>query len=197
MTKQFTQEFKANAVKRFLELKEAGKTIPEIEKEIGVGNSSLYMWTIRAKEQSRQVTRATMLPTTTEAPAGKAPEKLASGKYPDELRERGLQLIASGKKVPEVSRQLKVSPQTVHYWVKAAKQSGRVLSPPDVVQPREQPKPANGIGSGGAMTDALIYLRHAEKEIMDMVREGKISRPDQAHLLTLLALGALQKSIAK
>jgi len=124
----------------------------------------------------------------------KVPIKTKGGRFPDEVRQRALQLLASGLKPHEVSKQIKVKPATIAYW-KSTNDRQRV--PSTAVVQSAPMKQANGIGSGGAITDALIYLRHAEKEIMDMVREGKINRPDQAHLLTLLALGALQKSIAK
>lgn len=40
--------------------------------------------------------------------------------------------------------------------------------------------------------DAVIYLRHAEREIGKQMKNGTIRRLDSAQLYTLLALNALQ-----
>lgn len=175
MNRKFTDEEKAIAVQRFLELKAAGKTIPEIEKELGIANSNLYNWTERAKRQSKLTVK-----------------KPAPNRHvPQEIKDKALAMLDAGKRITDVAREVKVHAQTIHYWKNArAKANGELLP---------APKPAKGlaIGSGGDLTDALIYLRHAEREIMQMVKEEKIERPDQAHLLTLLALGSLQRSINK
>lgn len=201
MTKPFTDEFKANAVKRFLELRAAGKTITEIEKELGVGNSALYTWAAKAKAESKKITRATMLP---DKPT--SPDK-GDRRIPQEIRDRALLLIDSGKTVTEAAREVNQKPATVNYWktardkVRGVAVSARPRINGAIPMPLESfgngTGRAAGINTAGELADALIYLRHAEREIMEMVRDRKISRPDQAHLLTLLALGALQKSLAK
>lgn len=187
MTRQFTPEERAIAVEQFLKLKAEGKTIDQIEAQLGIGNSNLYKWTGQAKQQSKELKRATMLPE-----SAKPPKKGLDGRYPDELREKALQMLESGKRVHEVAREFKLNPQTVYYWKSGKGKRNGTLIPAGKPVTR-----VNGIGGGGEMQDALIYLRHAEREIMDMVKEGKIARPDQAHLLTLLALGALQKSLGR
>lgn len=188
MTERYTDDEKAEAVKKFLEMKAAGKAISEIEKEMGISNTALYAWVKRAKEGSRVIKRATMLPS---APM----QKTVNGKFPPELRQKAEQMIAAGGGLTDIARQLGVKAATVGYWKKTMDAKGRPrVAASAAVQPAPM-KQVNGIGSGGGITDALIYLRHAEREIMDMVRDGKIARPDQAHLLTLLALGALQKVI--
>lgn len=40
--------------------------------------------------------------------------------------------------------------------------------------------------------DAIIYLRHAQDAMTASLKSGRIKRFDQAHLLALLALSALQ-----
>lgn len=44
----------------------------------------------------------------------------------------------------------------------------------------------------GTTHDAIIYLKHAERAINRDLRSGRIKKLGRAHLLTLLALGALQ-----
>lgn len=43
-----------------------------------------------------------------------------------------------------------------------------------------------------ASRDAIIYLRHAQDAMTASLKAGRIKRFDQAHLLALLALSALQ-----
>lgn len=196
---EFTDEFKANAVKQFLEMKAAGKTIPQIEKELGINNSSLYKWTATAKAASKQTRPgvATMLPATTAAPPSTLiATKNKSGRFSAEIKEKALQMIAGGMSLTDVGKQLKVKVATVSYWNMTSQ--GRSQKRPNKATAVEQPaKAANGIGRTSAHTDALIFLRQAEREIMEMITDGKISRPDQAHLLTLLALGTLTKALGK
>lgn len=186
---RYTDEQKAEAVKAFLELKAAGKPVREIQKQLGITHGALYKWIRLAKQNSRKLTTP---PKDIVATAIVAAEKNTGGYYPAELKDMATQMLASGMRQVDVARRLGVSAQAVQYWLKTRLTNG-VATP----APEAKLTPAKAIGSGGAITDALIYLRHAETEIMEMVREGKISRPDQAHLLTLLALGALQKAIAK
>lgn len=190
--KQYTDEFKADAVKRFLELRSQGSKIRDIERVVGVPNSLLYTWANQAKKQSKQTTAKPAAAQSTEL-AQLPAVKNESGRFDPKIREEALQMLASGARIVDVARRVGVPIATVGYW-KTAHQ-GKTKRP--IKAEGEVVKAVNGIGSGGAITDALIYLRHAEKEIMDMVRDGKIIRPDQAHLLTLLALGCLQKSINK
>lgn len=189
MSVRYTDEQKAEAVKAFLELKASGKTVLDIEKQLGISNGALYHWTKLAKQNSRKLTTP---PKDIVATAIVPAEKNKSGKYPAELKDSATQMLASGMRQVDVARRLGVSTQAVQYWLKTRQTNGAATRSIEA-----KPTPAKAIGSGGAITDALIYLRHAETEIMEMVREGKINRPDQAHLLTLLALGALQKAIAK
>ncbi len=182
MTKQYDDEFKASAVKKFLEAKHAGVKITDVATELGVSDSLLYAWTAKAKKQSKGDHR-----------------RRQRASYPIELKQQAAELVASGMTYAEAGRKLKVDPARVTKWAHGFKRgvkgenlaSKRLPAPlPEVI-----PKPINGLGGGGELTDALIYLRHAEREIMQMVREGKISRPDPAHLLTLLALACLQKGV--
>lgn len=54
-------------------------------------------------------------------------------------------------------------------------------------QPKVRPKNNNS----NSQHDAIIYLRHARKEIMKQMRQGH--ELDSGHLYTLLALKALQQ----
>lgn len=191
MTKQYTTDEKAEAVKKFLEMKAEGKSIKDIEKELGINNSSLYHWSEQAKAASKAEKRGTV------AIAVPPAKKQHNGKYSEETKQQAVQMAASGISHAEIQRQLNLGAGVVAYWVQRnRKRSGELI-------PAKQAAAATGNGlasklrSGGEITDALLFLRQAEREIMEMVRDGKIARPDQAHLLTLLALGSLQKALAK
>lgn len=183
MTKKYDDDFKASAVTKFLEAKHAGVKITDVASELGVADSLLYAWVAKAKAENKQDHRR---------------RKRAS--YSVELKQKAQQMVASGMSHAEAARQLNVEPARVSKWAHGFKRGtkGEALAKrPAAVLPEVIPKPINGLGGGGELTDALIYLRHAEREIMEMVREEKISRPDPAHLLTLLALSALQKGLNK
>lgn len=179
--KKYSDEFKADAVARFQQAKKDGTpTIVDLAKDLGVGDALLHAW---AKGK----------------PKKKAKQKLEKRtQYSVDFKQRIVALAsASDKSHTEIAKENGIDAYLVSYWVRngvrrGARESGASL--PATIE-RAPPKLVNGIGSGGDITDALIYLRHAEREIMQMVRDGKIARPDQAHLLTLLALGALQKGV--
>src|SRR5262245_8652466 len=187
MKKKYSDDFKADAVAKVIEAKHAGASITELAKTLGIGDALLHSWAARAKKQNKEGLRR---------------RKRAS--YPLALKQRAAQMVRSGMTCAAVARELQVDAARVVRWsrdepmrgVKGERDkraAGRVLA----VLPEVIPKPVNGIGSGGEITDALIYLRHAERAIIEMVRDAKISRPDEAHLLTLLALATLQKGINK
>ena len=199
--RNFTDEQKADAVARFLKLKADGQKIRDIERIMGMNNTTLYKWVEDIKQKSKQLPPLKLSSngaesSTTEAEAQPVPpaQKNELGHFDSAVRQQGRQMLASGMRIVDVAAKLGVPVATVAYWRKAANIAPRLRVPATADAGVAPIKSANGIGSAGAITDALIYLRHAEKEIMDMVRDGKITRPDQAHLLTLLALGALQKS---
>jgi transposase-like protein len=110
--------------------------------------------------------------------------------YSMEIKQRALAMIRAGARAAQVSRELKIPDGAIGRWKRDGVKRG---AEPNA----ESPTAANSTGRGGEITDALLFLRHAEREIMRMIQDQKIARPDPAHLLTLLALAALQKGIAK
>lgn len=79
-----------------------------------------------------------------------------------------------------------VTPITVRKWMRG-----------DDIGPRgangnghSSGKPQRSAGDA-AQREAIAYLRHARDEINDELRDGRIKKLSQAHLLTLLALEAL------
>ena len=181
--RKYSDEFKADAVIKFLQAKESGRTIMDLAKELGVSDALLHAWYASAKKKNKEgAKKKTKLDQRTQ--------------YPIELKQRAVAMMNTGMKAVDVAKELGIDGYLVNYWHRKgiSRGAGQLGANLPTVQTT---KPVNGIGGGGAITDALIYLRHAEREIMDMVRDGKIARPDQAHLLTLLALGCIQKAIAK
>lgn len=187
--KKYSEEFKADAVAKFKHAKETGKFITELAQELGVGDALLHAWAAAADKRARSKPKGKR--------AKQKPKAETRTQYPIALKQQAVAMVRSGMKFADVGRELKVGPSQVAYWVNRGISRGLKEGEPSELPVPVVAKPVNGIGAGGAITDALIYLRHAEREILEMIREGKISRPDQAHLLTLLALGALQKAIAK
>lgn len=181
MTKQFTQEEREDVVKKFLEARAAGTKVKDIEKTLGIGNATIYGWINRKRGGSKKA-----------APQTDSTHKQENGKYPVEIRTEALQLVASGMRQHEVARKMKIGAAVLNYWVR---QNRVKPSRPAAVPPTA--KASNGMGSGGAITDALIFLRHAEEEIMEQIRQRKILHLNESHLLPLLALAQMEKAIRK
>jgi transposase-like protein len=191
--RKYDDDFRANAIAKFKQYKAEGKHITELAKELGVGDALLHAWA--AKDAGKPVRKAK---SKSKAKADFRNEPRTQ--YPLALKHQAVAMVRSGMKVAEVARQLNLHPTSVNYWRKNPIQRGVAEAPEDDGKAQAilpAPKATNGIGGGGAITDALIYLRHAEKEILEMIRDGKIQRPDPAHLLTLLALASVQKAITK
>lgn len=189
--KKYSDEFKADAVAKFKQAKQDGTPIMAVAKELGISDVLMHTW--HAKATGRPVNKGKKKPKP--KPEKKDHRTLPRQQYSIAMKQQMAAMVRTGMKAADVGRELGVPAHVVTYAARNGIQRG---STDDQALPVVAvPKAANGIGSGGAITDALIYLRHAEKEILEMIRDGKIARPDQAHLLTLLALGAVQKSIAK
>lgn len=185
--RKFDADFKAKAVVRYLEAKHNGTPITHLAKEIGVSDSVLYAWAQQAKEANKAGGKKTAKT----IPA--KPAQQERREYSIELKEQALAMHRSGTSIPDVARELKIPYVNVHYWVRNGVQRG-VGTNVTVIPANQQHQPRV---VNAAQRDALIYLTHAEKKILDMIRDGKISKPDPAHLLTLLALTSLQEAMGK
>lgn len=178
-------ELKAKCVAKFKEAKERGTpTIAALAKQLNISVGQLYAWVAEAKSGATTKRKRFV---------------------PIEIKRQAVQLARSGMKQADVARQLSVKRGLISYWLKNGVGDGTPAAPalPVVITPqpaaaRVQPlKSVNGIGAGGELTDALIYLRHCEKELIAMIREHKVDHIDEPNLLALLALCQLQKSINK
>lgn len=163
-----TPEFKADAIARFHEAKKNGISIMALAKELGITDSLLHNWARGKKTKPKKKKTAAL--------AKGSPQT----RYSDAVKGQALALVDSGVGQSQAARQLKLTPQVVSFWVKKRGKS-----------------PSSEPGATGAIRDAIAYLVHAEKKIMDMVRDGKINKPDPAHLLALLALGVLLEARGK
>lgn len=76
-------------------------------------------------------------------------------------------------------KKFRLSSSVLHSWVNAK-------------PPEKQVKTAGRVAKSSGTMDALIYLEHAEREILNGIKAGVIVRINGAHLLTLLALEQLR-----
>lgn len=60
--------------------------------------------------------------------------------------------------------------------------SGAMGKKPDPVRGRDR----------DATRDAIVFLRHMRKSVVDRIRDGSLSEPDPAHLYGLQALNILE-----
>lgn len=109
-------------------------------------------------------------------------------KYQDKLD--AVAAINSGSvTLPAAAKKLGVAPDTVTKWV-----NGKDLGSPDG-RKRGKNKAAAALSNGHAaelaQREAIAYLRHARDEINAELRDGRIKKLNQSHLLALLALEAL------
>jgi len=183
--RKFDADFKAKAVVRFLEAKHNGTQITQLAKELGVNDSVLYAWAQKAKEANKAGGKKT-------AKKIPKPAQQERREYSIELKEQAITMHRTGVSIPDVARELQVPYVNVHYWVRNGVHRSAGSNVTVIPANQQQPRVVNG-----AQRDALIYLTHAEKKILDMIRDGKISKPDPAHLLTLLALTSLQEAMGK
>lgn len=198
---KYSSEFKAEAVRRFREAKAKGESVRAVSKELNITESLLYLW---ARQQPAGARSATGIVARPAAAKGSTPTTVAmpskggrhGNRYPPEFKQKCLDLMASGMKPKDVAAQMGVETSSLYQW--RNKEPGENASPPAAatVTPAGQLVPvATGASLNGLLRDVLIYLRHAEEDLMDRIRAGKLARPDSAHLLTLLALEELKKAI--
>lgn len=100
-------------------------------------------------------------------------------KYPEESRQKAREMRAEGMSYQAIADELGVSsPGVVHTWMKGGKAKGKSA-------------PAEQTANGPDVTAAIALLRRMDKLITKMIRQGKIERADNAHLLAQMALGVL------
>lgn len=108
-------------------------------------------------------------------------------KYSPEIRARAIELFKQGRRIHQIAAELNLSAKkaTVSYWINAFKKTngtkGELIPAANVVP----------VTSSSDLHAAITLLRRMDKEITRLIRQNKIERADNAHLLGQLALRAL------
>lgn len=157
----YTDEFKASAVEQYHAAKAAGTTITELANTLGIGAPLLHTWAHKKHVQKR----------------GKNPQPRQT--YPIELKQRAVKLVRSGKRIVDAAFEVGVDRRLVNKWVAEGVKRGAART--------NLQAPLNSNGISRDVQDVLIYVRHAERAITEMMRDGKLIRLDKAHRLILLA----------
>jgi transposase-like protein len=113
-----------------------------------------------------------------------------------EQKAAALQELAAGGKAKEIAARLGITDAAVYLWRKngagTPKTNGARTHQVVVSRALPLPAPAGAVELQHAARDATLLLRKAKSELMGGIRTGRIADLDQAHLLSLLALSALQ-----
>lgn len=111
----------------------------------------------------------------------KKTKKASTGRhFTAEEKAKALEMVDRGMTYKKAGEAVGSSGSSVANWDKERREGGIV--PKDRSASAQVPK------------DALVYLRHAKAEINKALRSGRIKEMDRAHLLTLLALDALENT---
>lgn len=111
-------------------------------------------------------------------------------KYPKGKRERVLVHLAAGNSVSAVATIHKIHPSTVYAWKK--KEAARFAGQPPTSGRGEPTEPA---ANGHSMKDAIIYLKHAQRAMMEGNLYKAKALVDPICLYAMLALNTLEGRI--
>ena len=125
----------------------------------------------------------------------------------DEAKQAALAELAAGGKAKAIAKRLGVSDAALYWWRKKAngneypsttarrKGNGKGGAVVVVGAPVDTSERIGVLQQQSAMRDATIFLRKAKHELLDGIRAGNIDDLDSSHLLSLLALKALQGGV--